>query len=866
MASTPSDGNGGVPAAKEGVPLSASATSFNPSASATPSDSGGAPSAAGADTYLSPSTLWGAIGQSYSGPGAGGSPQDEQATAGAGGSSTPGGASNVNNSNASTPATTKPASASAAGGAAGGGGTTQETLGGLWNFGGFDVDALTNENSGGGGAASAATSMMLGGGGQRQEDVSRLSSAFGNFGLQQGGLQQGPSHHQQGGGGHQGNRHQGNQRGGSPGGGGLYNNQSNRTHNPNQYGNKYGGAPQAQAAQVLGDDRNALGFMGGYNNDSSGYGNNRGSHNAGGGYGGPPSHHGGHRGNQYQGRSNYDANNSQNNYGNQGGGMAAVPGPPPLQPRVPHHEGNRDDSLSGPYPPSFPAGGTGGGNAPPHAAYHTGPGWDQLPRWGGGAAGQISYGAGSGGANTGGYGTGGMGGSTYGLGGGGAASGGRPSYPPYPMPPAEYQSGGGYDAYQGAGYQPGGYQGSGGGNTSGGERNIPGVMPPAAAQSYSGGRSQSGGAGSSVLSGPYPPSFQPSDSANNDSGAASGALSSILQTPYNPHQAAQQKYPPILGGTPDPASGAVGMDKMSSSGMLGSGGSVLGSGGSTAGSVASGSMAGSGSTSNLTSSLKVKGDQQSSSNLGDMSPTPSNLSGGAINSVTAVAGGAVAQGATAPSAGGPLSRVSSGAPLAPPAGAIPDNDAPILPQRMMPQPGDYDDNNNNNNNNNRRPTRYNGIPIPGAHDSQGKKREWLISMNAQRDATPVGQLDPNALPLSTIMNGWAKQKSGEGARQVEEWLERVHDEYNADNPSVHPTARMYTMAVDAWAKSNGGAPAARRAEALLERMDRLYREGNGRHEALKPTTGIFNAVINVSCFAAFFAWDSITCPGLTFVI
>ena len=82
---------------------------------------------------------------------------------------------------------------------------------------------------------------------------------------------------------------------------------------------------------------------------------------------------------------------------------------------------------------------------------------------------------------------------------------------------------------------------------------------------------------------------------------------------------------------------------------------------------------------------------------------------------------------------------------------------------------------------------------------------------------------------------------------VEMWLDRVHTEYNSENANgVHPTARMYTMAVDAWAKSNGGAPAARRAEALLERMDRLYREGGGRHEALKPTTGIFNAVINVS--------------------
>ena len=82
---------------------------------------------------------------------------------------------------------------------------------------------------------------------------------------------------------------------------------------------------------------------------------------------------------------------------------------------------------------------------------------------------------------------------------------------------------------------------------------------------------------------------------------------------------------------------------------------------------------------------------------------------------------------------------------------------------------------------------------------------------------------------------------------VEMWLDRVHTEYNSNNNfGVHPTARMYTMAVDAWAKSGGGAPAARRAEALLERMDRLYRDGEGRHEALKPTTGIFNAVINVS--------------------
>ena len=53
---------------------------------------------------------------------------------------------------------------------------------------------------------------------------------------------------------------------------------------------------------------------------------------------------------------------------------------------------------------------------------------------------------------------------------------------------------------------------------------------------------------------------------------------------------------------------------------------------------------------------------------------------------------------------------------------------------------------------------------------------------------------------------------------------------------------MFTMAVDAWAKSSEGAKAAQRAEAILQHMHELYQ--SGRHDNLQPTTGIFNAVIN----------------------
>ena len=48
--------------------------------------------------------------------------------------------------------------------------------------------------------------------------------------------------------------------------------------------------------------------------------------------------------------------------------------------------------------------------------------------------------------------------------------------------------------------------------------------------------------------------------------------------------------------------------------------------------------------------------------------------------------------------------------------------------------------------------------------------------------------------------------------------------------------------VDAWAKSGEGVSAAQRAEAILQHMHQLY-ETTGQ-ENLRPTTGIFNAVIN----------------------
>ena len=124
---------------------------------------------------------------------------------------------------------------------------------------------------------------------------------------------------------------------------------------------------------------------------------------------------------------------------------------------------------------------------------------------------------------------------------------------------------------------------------------------------------------------------------------------------------------------------------------------------------------------------------------------------------------------------------------------------------------------------------------------RAKKHDWLQRMTQKLQETPEGQLDPAQVPLPAIMNAWAKTKSANGASMVEKMLDRAQVEYELGNRNVVPTAKMYTIAVDAWARSGEGAAAAQRAEAILHRMYDLYRNGN---KGLRPTTGIFNAVIN----------------------
>lgn len=81
-----------------------------------------------------------------------------------------------------------------------------------------------------------------------------------------------------------------------------------------------------------------------------------------------------------------------------------------------------------------------------------------------------------------------------------------------------------------------------------------------------------------------------------------------------------------------------------------------------------------------------------------------------------------------------------------------------------------------------------------------KKRDWLIRMNRKLKETEAGSLDPSRIPIHAVMNAWAKTKSSEGAQMVEMWLRRVEKEVDMGNTLVEIGTKLYTMAVDAWAK------------------------------------------------------------------
>lgn len=116
---------------------------------------------------------------------------------------------------------------------------------------------------------------------------------------------------------------------------------------------------------------------------------------------------------------------------------------------------------------------------------------------------------------------------------------------------------------------------------------------------------------------------------------------------------------------------------------------------------------------------------------------------------------------------------------------------------------------------------------------------------------PYGRLtNEDVESISGLMAQWARRKTTHSAIQVETLLKRVVDDHNAGNSGVKVSTRMYTMAIDAWAKT-GGKQAAQRASEIHRGMVDAYRLTGD--VSIRPSTISYNAVIN--------AWSKSGCDA-----
>ncbi len=141
---------------------------------------------------------------------------------------------------------------------------------------------------------------------------------------------------------------------------------------------------------------------------------------------------------------------------------------------------------------------------------------------------------------------------------------------------------------------------------------------------------------------------------------------------------------------------------------------------------------------------------------------------------------------------------------------------------------------------------------------------WLEQATAEildLSRIPMGQLTSDDIESITgLMANWAKNnksnnnnnitdfvsnnqksQSSSSALQVETLLKRVVDDHNYGNNSVKVTTRMYTMAIDAWAKT-GGKNAAERAHMIHSNMVEMYKQTGD--DNIRPSTISYNAVLN----------------------
>lgn len=125
----------------------------------------------------------------------------------------------------------------------------------------------------------------------------------------------------------------------------------------------------------------------------------------------------------------------------------------------------------------------------------------------------------------------------------------------------------------------------------------------------------------------------------------------------------------------------------------------------------------------------------------------------------------------------------------------------------------------------------------------------------ENDSDDLG-LKPTNRTLSLVIDAWAQceniDKTGKAAQRAQDILDMMERLYR-EGQDVKPSYVSFTSCIAAWSRSERHKYAAVRAEALLDRLLKLYEETDDKD--FKPTVSTGNAVI--SAFAKSERFDSI---------
>eukprot|EP00536_Pseudo-nitzschia_multiseries_P000151 jgi/Psemu1/321478/estExt_fgenesh1_pg.C_30021 len=120
---------------------------------------------------------------------------------------------------------------------------------------------------------------------------------------------------------------------------------------------------------------------------------------------------------------------------------------------------------------------------------------------------------------------------------------------------------------------------------------------------------------------------------------------------------------------------------------------------------------------------------------------------------------------------------------------------------------------------------------------------WVFADGSQVLSSSIANdflTEEDVASVTKLMAEWARTRSLAGALKVEDLLKRIVDDMRAGNSDVYVSTRIYTLAIEAWGKSDHAA-GAERAQSIHDNLVRTFRDtGNAR---LKPTAKSCNTLM-----------------------